>query len=285
MATLHGLDAPRFGRSRQGHCVCRRMRRTVRCANVTEASFFTLLLRAWLALAAITALALVFLNAPYGRYQRAGWGPSLSTRTGWVLMEAPAACVIAVCFALKPPAGIVPWVALALWELHYAHRAFVFPFRMRGAAKPMPLAIPAMGALFNGVNGYLNGRSLTVFGPVHDATWLRDPQFVLGFALFLGGMAVNQQSDAILRALRAPGETGYKIPNGGHVPVRVVSQLSRRDRRVDRVGAADGVARGWSFAVWTIANLVPRAFAHHRWYQATFADYPKERRALVPFVA
>lgn len=252
---------------------------------MTEASFFTLLLRAWFALAAITALALVFLNAPYGRYQRAGWGPSLSARAGWVLMEAPAACVIAACFALKPPAGIAPWVALGLWELHYVHRAFVFPFRMRGAAKLMPLAIPAMGALFNGVNGYLNGRSLTVFGPVHDATWLRDPQFVLGCALFLGGMAVNQQSDAILRALRAPGETGYKIPTGGMY--RFVSCPNYLGEIVEWIGWAllTGSLAGWSFAVWTMANLAPRAFAHHRWYRETFAEYPKERKALVPFVA
>jgi hypothetical protein len=34
----------------------------------------------------------------------------------------------------------------------------------------------------------------------------------------------------------------------------------------------------------TLANLVPRAIATHRWYRATFEDYPPERRALVPFV-
>jgi len=44
---------------------------------------------------------------------------------------------------------------------------------------------------------------------------------------------------------------------------------------------------GWSlpalsFAIWTAANLGPRARTHHRWYQQTFADYPPERRALIP---
>ena len=37
---------------------------------------------------------------------------------------------------------------------------------------------------------------------------------------------------------------------------------------------------GLSFAVYTAANLVPRALAHHRWYRATFPDYPPARRAL-----
>jgi hypothetical protein len=33
-----------------------------------------------------------------------------------------------------------------------------------------------------------------------------------------------------------------------------------------------------------MANLVPRAIATHAWYREKFADYPPERRILVPFV-
>jgi hypothetical protein len=33
-----------------------------------------------------------------------------------------------------------------------------------------------------------------------------------------------------------------------------------------------------------LANLLPRAIAHHRWYHRTFADYPKARRAIVPWL-
>ena len=41
---------------------------------------------------------------------------------------------------------------------------------------------------------------------------------------------------------------------------------------------------GLAFAVWTIANLAPRARSHHTWYQETFPDYPAERKALVPWM-
>ena len=37
---------------------------------------------------------------------------------------------------------------------------------------------------------------------------------------------------------------------------------------------------GLTFAVWTAANLVPRARAHHAWYRRTFEDYPANRKAL-----
>ena len=42
---------------------------------------------------------------------------------------------------------------------------------------------------------------------------------------------------------------------------------------------------GLAFFVWTAANLVPRAFANHRWYREKFADYPPGRKALIPFLA
>ncbi|SLI77774.1 steroid dehydrogenase [Mycobacteroides abscessus subsp. abscessus] len=34
----------------------------------------------------------------------------------------------------------------------------------------------------------------------------------------------------------------------------------------------------------TAGNLVPRAFATHRWYREKFADYPRNRKALIPFL-
>jgi hypothetical protein len=41
---------------------------------------------------------------------------------------------------------------------------------------------------------------------------------------------------------------------------------------------------GAVFALWTAANLVPRALQHHAWYRSTFADYPRPRKAIIPFV-
>jgi uncharacterized protein YecA (UPF0149 family) len=38
------------------------------------------------------------------------------------------------------------------------------------------------------------------------------------------------------------------------------------------------------FAWFTAMNLVPRAFSNHRWYQEHFGDYPKNRRAIIPFL-
>jgi hypothetical protein len=42
---------------------------------------------------------------------------------------------------------------------------------------------------------------------------------------------------------------------------------------------------GLAFAVFTTFNIAPRAFGHHAWYLEKFKDdYPKDRKALIPFV-
>jgi hypothetical protein len=57
---------------------------------MTELQFYNHLLAAWFVLAFVVFFALLKWSAPYGRHSRAGWGPSIGTRTGWIVMEAPA---------------------------------------------------------------------------------------------------------------------------------------------------------------------------------------------------
>jgi protein-S-isoprenylcysteine O-methyltransferase Ste14 len=250
---------------------------------MTEARFFTLLAYSWFGVAAVTVIALCFLSAPYGRHARTGWGASMPARWGWMLMELPAALTIAVCFAIHPPSSPVAWIMLALWEVHYVQRSLIFPLRMRGGDKPMPIAIPAMAVFFNVVNGYLNGRWLTVFGS-YDLSWLRDPRFVVGTIVMASGFAINLRADATLRALRAPGETGYKLPRGGLY--ELISCPNYFGEIIEWTGWAilTWSIAGATFAVWTAANLAPRAWTHHQWYRRQFPDYPASRRALIPFV-
>lgn len=240
----------------------------------------TYLAYAWFGVAAITACALFFLSAPYGRHARDGWGPSMPARLGWFLMELPAALTILIYVAVNPPNNDPAWLMLALWECHYLHRALIFPMRMRSGR--MPIAIPAMAMFFNVVNGVLNGNQLA-FGHYGDA-WLSDPRFLVGVALFAIGYATNLWADAKLRALRAPGETGYKIPRGGLY--ELISCPNYFGEIVEWCGWAvlTWSLAGLSFAVWTIANLAPRAWTHHKWYRAQFPDYPRSRRALIPYV-
>jgi steroid 5-alpha-reductase/3-oxo-5-alpha-steroid 4-dehydrogenase 1 len=242
-----------------------------------------ILLYALFGTAAVTFLLLLGFAAPYGRHGRAGFGPGVSPRLGWILMEAPAAATIAVVALRRWPLGIGAVALLALWEAHYLHRALVYPFRLRPSGRSMPLLVIASGAAFNVWNGYLNG--ITLGGrPALGAAWLTDPRFLVGTALFVIGMAINRHADRVLLQLRGPGEHGYRVPEAGlH---RLVASPNYFGELVEWSGwaLASWSLAGLAFAVFTAANLIPRALTHRRWYAAQFPDYPADRRAIIPFV-
>jgi protein-S-isoprenylcysteine O-methyltransferase Ste14 len=252
-------------------------------AVMSEIRFYDGLLTAWFGLAAVSAVALFFVSAPYGRYFRRGWGPSISSTVGWLVMEMPSGLMMAALWASSDRrANPASAILAALWVGHYVYRAFVFPFIRRGQGHPMPLAIVGMACLFNLVNAYLNGRWLFAFGPERGATWLIDPRFAAGLALVILGFATHVTADRQLAGLRAPGDTTYRIPRG--LLFDWISCPNYLGETLEWTGWALA-AWSWpalSFAVWTAANLVPRALTHHRWYRAHFADYPAERKAILP---
>lgn len=239
----------------------------------------------WVAVAAVFFVSLFIIDAPYGRHARAGWGPQIPSTLGWVIMEAVSPIAMFVYFLKGDREANVPaLVFLGLWELHYINRAFIFPFRRRGGAKPMPLVVALLAVGFNFGNTWVNGRWLFALGPVRDTSWFLDPRFIVGVALFLAGFWMNLDADAVLRNLRKPGETGYKIPHGGLY--RFISAPNYFCEMIEWCGFALATwsLPGLTFAAWTIANLLPRAIANHRWYREKFPDYPPERRAVIPFL-
>ena len=249
-----------------------------------ELTIFHGLLVGWFVLAAVVFAALFFVAAPYGRHIRQGWGHTIDNKLGWVLMEAPAPIVFAVCFLIGSRNNAVTLVFLGLWEAHYLHRAFIYPFGLRGPAKRMPLFVMSFGFLFNIMNGYLNGRYIFSFSGGYTTHWLSDPRFILGTTLFVIGFIINRQADLILRDLRQPGESGYKISYN-----RIYRWVSSPNYLGEITIWTGWALATWSlpglaFAFWTAANLIPRAKANHAWYRRTFPDYPPERKALVPGV-
>ncbi len=250
-----------------------------------EMQFFDTLVVVWVVVAAVTFLALQFLVAPYGRHHRAGWGPTVHRTLGWVVMEAPAVFVFAFFLLVSPRrAEVVPLVFTAIWMLHYVNRTFIFPFRMRGGQLRMPWLIVGMGFFFNLVNGYVQARYLFTLGPARGTEWLLSPAFLAGVAVFAVGHVLNQHSDSVLRNLREHGDTHYEVPHGGGY--RFVSCPNYLGELLEWTGWAllTWSVSGLLFLVWTAANLLPRARAHHRWYHEEFSDYPRERKALIPFL-
>ena len=246
----------------------------------------TLVVVSWvlMAMGLLTFGILWWVSAPYGRFTREGWGPTLPSRRAWMLMESPSAVGFLSVYLLgRHRLETVPLVLLAIWQSHYLHRAFVFPLRMREGGARMPWVVAGMGFFFNCLNAWLNAGWISDAGR-YDITWLTGPRFVVGLALFAAGFVVNQHADATLFALRRTAGGGYGIPVGGLY--RWVSCPNYLGEILEWCGWALATWSwpGLAFAVFTFANLAPRALSTHRWYRETFRDYPPERKALIPFV-
>jgi hypothetical protein len=182
-------------------------------------------------------------------------------------MESTAPIIFAVCFFVGTNRASMPGlVFLVLWEMHYIHRAYIYPFSIRGGDKPMPLAIVCMGFVFNAVNGYLNGRYIFTLSDGYPAVWLEDPRFIIGVILFISGFVINRHSDLILSSLRHPGQSGYQVANCGLFRWVRPNYLRNYD------------LTGWAIATWSLAGVYCVLTAaiwspcahHHLWYQRIF---------------
>jgi protein-S-isoprenylcysteine O-methyltransferase Ste14 len=245
---------------------------------------FWILVYAWIGIAVLSFFTLLRVRAPYGRYSTRRWGPALPHRWGWIMMELASPAVFLFFFLTGAVPKTAPlWVFAGLWTGHYLNRAVAYPLRQTPGNR-MPILIMVFGLVFNGVNGFLNGHYLGGLASPYPLGWLADPRFLLGVFMFAIGAIVNWRADAVLLALRRSGDrdAGYRIPEGGLY--RWVSCPNYLGEIVEWMGFA---VLTWSlpaasFAIWTAANLIPRALSHHRWYREQFPDYPSERQALIP---
>ncbi|MFX1380183.1 MAG: methyltransferase [Promethearchaeota archaeon] len=236
-------------------------------------------------LSSIIVFILLFqIPAGYGQHINKKWGPSINNRLGWVLMEIPTVIIYLIYYLIGDrKLEIVPLIFTAIWMLHYIHRTFIFPLLIRGN-QSMPITIILMGIIFNGVNSYLQARWIYKFSFSYAISWILNPLFITGILIFFIGFFINLHSDYLIRNLRKPGETEYKIPYGGMF--KYVSCPSYLGEITEWTGWA---IMTWSFpglvfAIWTFANLAPRARTNHLWYIRTFPEYPNNRKALIPYL-
>ena len=175
-------------------------------------TFYNDLLIASFLTAAVVFVALFFFAAPYGRHTRKGWGPAVRNKLAWIVMEAPSPLLFGACFLIGNNHSLVPLVFLGLWEAHYLHRAFIYPFSLRGN-RPMPVMIIGFGFLFNLMNAYLNGHYIFTLSTQYTGSWLTDPRFIGGLTLFVVGYLINRNAalfSGILDSIKT-GRTGKGI--------------------------------------------------------------------------
>ncbi len=252
------------------------------------AEAFDIFLCAMALTAVAVFVALHFVEAGYGMMYSRKWGPVIDNRIGWVLMEAPVFVAMGLLWWFSPRRfDIAPLVMFLMFELHYFQRSFIFPMLIHTRGR-MPLSIIAMGVVFNVLNAFMQGGWIFYISSPsrYPEAWLGSWQFIAGTVLFFFGMAVNIHSDGIIRRLRKPGDTRHYIPRGGMF--RYVSSANYLGEFIEWTGFAV-LTWSWAgavFALWTFANLAPRAARIHLRYSKEFGREFTDLglRRIIPYI-
>ncbi|KAM8883038.1 3-oxo-5-alpha-steroid 4-dehydrogenase 1 [Synchiropus picturatus] len=236
-------------------------------------------------MAACTLVSLLKENVPYGRYASSKYGFPVNAKFAWFVQELPAFLLPLLLVIWASPAKMsrLPnQLMMLMYFCHYTQRSLIYPFLIRGG-KPTPFLTFIMAVFFCIYNGYMQVRYLSHYAE-YPEDWVTHPFFITGFLLWFVGWLMNVHSDHILRNLRKPGETGYKIPKGGMF--EYVSGANFLGEIIEWTGfaLASHSVHSLAFAIITAVVLSSRALAHHKWYLSKFDDYPKSRKALVPLL-
>ncbi|KAI0645230.1 3-oxo-5-alpha-steroid 4-dehydrogenase-domain-containing protein [Trametes meyenii] len=210
-----------------------------------------------------------------------------------------------------------PTFLAALFLVHYLNRAIISPLRTPSRSKSH-ISVPLSAVLFNTVNGSLLGTYLS--SPAAH-TFLSGafsrPLFWAGIALWAVGLVGNIAHDEILLNLRRKAKSKpksddddnnrkdkskkqehYAIPYGGLY--RFISYPNYFCEWAEWFGFALAASPApsfaslasfivtasppWLFFLSEIFLMFPRAWRGHQWYHDRFPNYPKERRAVMPFL-
>lgn len=254
--------------------------------NTTDLATFETFIYIWVLINLFTGLPIYIskMMPMSGRSEKTwlSWMGDINKKTGWIIMEIPILIVVITFFYIGTNPLNISAVMVAAFCIHYCNRALIYPYRIKANDKTMPIMIMLFSTTFYIVNGYIIGH---YFGTLktYSIEWLSDPRFIIGALMFFGGLTLNITSDNILLNLRKPGETGYKIPQGGMF--KYVSCPHYLGEMIEWTGFAimTWSLPGLAYAVIVITPLFGQARNTHQWYLDKFGDdYPKNRKAIFP---
>ncbi|XP_035714448.1 steroid 5-alpha-reductase DET2 [Folsomia candida] len=196
------------------------------------------------------------------------------------------------------PTVIVPWVVifftptpylfnltnlagLAIYYIHYFNRSVIYPSKISDHATPSPLWFFVSMLTITTVHTFAQTHHLANVHKPLDVSFLT----FVAIGMSILGAWVNNRHDWILTQLRARGK-GYQIPQGSLF--EYVSCPNYFGECLEWWGFALVTGGGGPqvmFAIFSTVFLVFRARFAHKWYHAKFGTkYPRERKAIIPFV-
>eukprot|EP01117_Protostelium_nocturnum_P011681 TRINITY_DN4251_c0_g1_i1.p1 TRINITY_DN4251_c0_g1~~TRINITY_DN4251_c0_g1_i1.p1 ORF type:complete len:293 (+),score=59.43 TRINITY_DN4251_c0_g1_i1:70-948(+) len=215
-------------------------------------------------------------------------GPQIAWKTVFII-EYAGPLFLYLLFALRPsflysdastPSTLVQKIALVCWIIHFAKREFETLFVHRFGNDTMPLGNLYKNCAyywsFGLFIGYLVNRPH--FGEGASLFWV-----LVGLAIFLLSEVGNGVTHLQLRNLRPAGSKTRRVPRGGLF--NYVSCPNYTCEILAWVGFSifTGSFGAWLFTLVGAGQMALWAQKKHARYRKEFPDYPRNRKALVPF--
>lgn len=210
-------------------------------------------------------------------YSKFSSGPGIPSRTAsFILYFLPIVAATAAAWSYLPAASPIQLVVYGAITLHFAKRVFetLFLHKYSGTVDIKTLVIiTATYSIIAGTICFLNRQTI----PTMDV-W-----FYAGFVLFLAGEAGSFYHHKLLADLRKD-RAGYHIPQGGLF--KYVSCPHYLFELVAWLGIVLLSRHLFTLIAFLIAAayLSARSVRTHRWYEQRFADYPTDRKRILPFL-
>lgn len=206
----------------------------------------------------------------------------ISSRAGMLLLYAPA-MVSAVIAPFAFPGvvdGVRSQLVTAAVAIHFSKRVLEVLFLHNYSGQMIldsAISICLGYSLFAVTVIYSQHLVQDMVEPAVNSTYV-------GVLLFLVGISGNFYHHYLLSRLRAKGEKVYKIPKGGlfgwvicpHYLFEIVIFIG--------ISLMSQTIYAFSFALGSMVYLFGRSHVTKQWYLAKFEDFPKDVKALIPYV-
>ncbi|KAJ8923674.1 hypothetical protein NQ315_010254 [Exocentrus adspersus] len=177
-------------------------------------------------------------------------------------------------------------IALGCWSIHYLKRILETLFVHRFSHGTMPIR-----NLFKNCGYYWGFCLYVAFHVNHPLFTPPSPlQQAIGLAIFAVCEIGNLSTHILLRNLRPAGTTLRKIPVPNNFPLTKLFNLVSCPNYTYEVGSWIGFTILTSCvpaAIFTLAGFYQMAvwaLGKHRNYRKEFPNYPKQRKAIIPFI-
>ncbi|BFG20870.1 hypothetical protein CerSpe_071450 [Prunus speciosa] len=204
----------------------------------------------------------------------------LSSRTGMLIAYTPAFLAGVASFVLYPQENIRILLLCSALTIHFFKRIFEVLFvHSYSGGMILDSVLPISLSYFLSTATVTYAQYLTQGFPEPSV----DLKY-LGCLLFLIGISGNFYHHYLLSKIRSKGDKDYKIPKGGLFGLVICPHYLFEIVGFVGISLISQTLYAFSFTIGSALYLIGRSCATRRWYLSKFDHFPKNVKALIPFV-